>query len=70
MEIQVLKKVYKYDGVELPVPAHLENDPNALRAFHAALYPAVATADAVEVGVVGDAHVVEYRRTVGTKGRA
>ncbi|MFZ5794398.1 MAG: PRTRC system protein C, partial [Pseudomonadota bacterium] len=38
------------------------------RAYHATLYPAILTAEAVDAGVSGTAHVTEYRRAVGTKG--
>lgn len=68
MQIQQLTRTYRYDGIDLPVPPHLADDPAALRAYHATLYPAILNADAVDAGVIGDAHVVEYRRAVGTKG--
>jgi len=68
MQIETLARKYRYEGNDLPVPAHLAGDENSLKAFHAALYPAIATAEAVEIGKEGDAYVTEYRRTVGTKG--
>ncbi|MDE8652157.1 PRTRC system protein C [Novosphingobium album (ex Liu et al. 2023)] len=68
MQIQQLARTYRYDGIELPVPSHLANDPAALRAYHAALYPAILNAETVDLGVTGGAHVIEYRRAVGTKG--
>lgn len=68
MQIRQLNRTWRYDGIDLPVPPHLADDPTALRAYHATLYPAILNADAVDAGVTGDAHVVEYRRAVGTKG--
>ncbi len=68
MQINRLTRAYRYDGINLPVPQHLAEDPQALRAYHAALYPAILNAEMVDVGVSGDAHVTEYRRAVGTKG--
>ncbi|WP_164105855.1 PRTRC system protein C, partial [Serratia marcescens] len=65
-----LKPVYRYDGRDLDVPDHLQGDQNALRNYHAILYPAVATAELVEVGPKDQTYVYEYRRTVGTKGAA
>ena len=41
---------------------------DALRAYHATLYPAILNADLVDAGVTGGVHVTEYRRAVGTKG--
>ncbi len=68
MQIRQLTRTWRYDGIDLPVPPHLADDPTGLRAYHATLYPAILNADAVDAGVTGDAHVVEYRRAVGTKG--
>ena len=68
MQINHLTRAYRYDGIDLPVPPHLANDPSALRAYHATLYPAILNAETVDVGVSGTAHVIEYRRAVGTKG--
>lgn len=68
MQIRQLTRTWRYDGIDLPVPPHLADDAAALRAYHATLYPAILNADAVDAGVSGDAHVVEYRRAVGTKG--
>ncbi len=68
MQIRQLTRTWRYDGIDLPVPPHLADDPTALRAYHATLYPAILNAEAVDAGVSGDAHVVEYRRAVGTKG--
>jgi PRTRC genetic system protein C len=69
MKIENLARKYRYEGNDLPVPEHLAGDENALKVFHAALYPAIVTAEAVEVGVENGAYVIEYRRTVGTKGQ-
>ncbi len=68
MQINQLARAYRYDGIDLPVPPHLAGDPDALRAYHATLYPAILNAEMVEGGVIGGAHVTEYRRAVGTKG--
>lgn len=68
MDVKTLTRKFTYDGADLPVPDHLASDPVALRAFHAALYPAIATADAVDVGEKDGAYVTEYRRAVGSKG--
>jgi PRTRC genetic system protein C len=68
MQINQLDRVYRYDGIKLPVPPHLTGDPDALRAYHSTLYPAILNAEMVDVGVSGGAHVTEYRRAVGTKG--
>ncbi|MDJ0276307.1 PRTRC system protein C [Sphingomonas sp. 2R-10] len=68
MQIQQLTRTYRYDGIDLPVPPHLAEDRAALRAYHATLYPAILNAEAVDAGVTGGAHVVEYRRAIGTKG--
>lgn len=68
MQINQLARVYRYDGIDLPVPTHLASDPQALRAYHATLYPAILNAEVVDLGVSGDALVTEYRRAVGTKG--
>lgn len=68
MQINHLTRVYRYDGIDLPVPPHLANDPQALRAYHATLYPAILNAETVDAGVSGDALVTEYRRAIGTKG--
>ena len=68
MQIQQLTRTYRYDGIDLPLPPHLADDPQALRAYHATLYPAILNAEAVDAGVSGGAHVTEYRRAVGTKG--
>jgi PRTRC genetic system protein C len=68
MQINHLTRAYRYDGMDRPVPPHLANDPTALRAYHATLYPAILNAETVDAGVSGAAHVIEYRRAVGTKG--
>lgn len=68
MQINHLTRVYRYDGIDLPIPPHLANDPQGLRAYHASLYPAILNAEAVDAGVSGTNHVIEYRRAVGTKG--
>lgn len=68
MQITTLARSYRYDGIELPVPAHIADDPQALRAYHATLYPAITTADVVDAGVQNGVLVTEYRRAVGTKG--
>ena len=68
MQIDHLARVYRYDGIDLPQPPRLANDPQGLRAYHATLYPAILNADLVDAGVTGGVHVTEYRRAVGTKG--
>jgi PRTRC genetic system protein C len=68
MQINRLTRTYRYDGIDLPVPRHLADDPQALRTYHAALYPAILNAEMVDSGVSGAAHIIEYRRAVGTKG--
>lgn len=68
MKINHLAHTYRYDGFELPVPPHLADNPDALRAYHATLYPAILNAEMVDAGVSGGAHITEYRRAVGTKG--
>jgi PRTRC genetic system protein C len=68
MQITPLTRVYRYDGMDLPIPAHIADDPQALRAYHATLYPAILNAEMVDAGVSGGSHVTEYRRAVGTKG--
>jgi len=68
MQIQQLARTYRYDGIDLPAPPHLADDPAGLRAYHATLYPAILNAEAVDAGVIGGAHVTEYRRAIGTKG--
>ena len=37
MEINQLTRVYRYDGIDLPVPPHIADDPQALRAYQATL---------------------------------
>lgn len=69
MEINQLTRVYRYDGIDLPVPPHIADDPQALRAYHATLYPAILNAETVDAGVSGTNLVTEYRRAVGTKGQ-
>lgn len=69
MEVTTLTRVYRYDGIDLPVPPHIAGDAAALRAYHATLYPAILNAEAVDLGVTNGALVTEYRRAVGTKGR-
>lgn len=68
MQITELTRTYRYDGIDLPVPPHLANDPQGLRAYHATLYPAILNAEMVDAGVSGGVLVTEYRRAVGTKG--
>ena len=68
MQINQLARAYRYDGIDLPVPPHLAGDPDALRAYHATLYPAILNAEMIDAGGTGGAHVTEYRRAVGTKG--
>ena len=68
MQINELTRAYRYDGIDLPVPPHLANDPQGLRAYHATLYPAILNAEAIDAGVSGGVLVTEYRRAVGTKG--
>ncbi|MBF7013751.1 PRTRC system protein C [Novosphingobium resinovorum] len=68
MQINRLERTYRYDGIDLPVPPHLAGDPGGLRAYHATLYPAILNAEAVDMGITGGGHVIEYRRAVGTKG--
>lgn len=68
MQITHLTRAYRYDGIDLPVPPHLSDDAQALRAYHATLYPALLNAEMVDAGVSGGAYVTEYRRAVGTKG--
>ena len=60
MQINHLTRAYRYDGIDLPVPPHLANDPDGLRAYHATLYPAVLNAEMVDAGVSGGAHVTEW----------
>lgn len=69
MEIHHLTRVYRYDGIDLPVPPHLADDPVGLRAYHATLYPAILNAEMADAGMSGGRHVTEYRRAVGTKGQ-
>ncbi len=68
MQIRQLTRTWRYDGIDLPVPPHLAENPGALRAYHATLYPAILNAEAVDAGVSGETHVIEYRRAFGTKG--
>jgi PRTRC genetic system protein C len=68
MQINHLTRAYRYDGIDLPIPPHLADDPQGLRAYHSTLYPAILNAEAVDAGVTGELHVTEYRRAVGTKG--
>lgn len=68
MQITQLTRVFRYDGIDLPIPAHIADDPQALRAYHATLYPAILNAEMIDAGVTGETHVTEYRRAVGTKG--
>ncbi|WP_298090839.1 PRTRC system protein C [uncultured Sphingomonas sp.] len=68
MQINHLARAYRYDGIDLPVPPHLAEDPQGLRAYHATLYPAILNAELVDAGIAGGTHVTEYRRAVGTKG--
>lgn len=68
MKIEQLTRVYRYDGIDLPVPPHLAGDPAGLRAYHSTLYPAILNAEAVDAGATGGVVVTEYRRAVGTKG--
>ena len=68
MQINELTRAYRYDGIDLPVPPHLANDPQGLRTYHATLYPAILNAEAVDAGAKGNVLVTEYRRAVGTKG--
>lgn len=68
MQINLLTRTYRYDGIDLPVPPHLADEPAALRAYHATLFPAILNAEIVDAGVSGAAHLIEYRRAVGTKG--
>jgi PRTRC genetic system protein C len=68
MQVNELTRVYRYDGIDLPLPPHLADDPTALRAYHATLYPAILNAEIVDAGVTNGVHVTEYRRAVGTKG--
>ena len=68
MQTRQLTRSYRYDGIDLPVPPHLADDPAALRGYHATLYPAILNAEAIDAGVSGTTHVVEYRRAIGTKG--
>ena len=68
MQIKHLARAYRYDGIDLPVPPHLAEDPQGLRAYHATLYPAILNAELVDAGVTAGTHVTEYRRAVGTKG--
>lgn len=68
MQIQHLTRSYRYEGFDLPVPPHLADDAAGLRAYHATLYPAILNAQAVDAGISGAAHIIEYRRAVGTKG--
>ena len=68
MQVNQLTRAYRYDGIDLPVPPHLTNDPQGLRAYHATLYPAILNAEAIDGGVTAGVHVTEYRRAVGTKG--
>ena len=68
MQVTQLEVVYRYDGIELPCPDNLIGDADALKAFHASLYPAITTADAVVIGVENGKHITEYRRAIGTKG--
>ena len=68
MQINQLTRAYRYDGIDLPVPPHLAEDRQGLRAYHATLYPAILNAELVDSGITGGVHVTEYRRAVGTKG--
>lgn len=68
MQVTPLTRAYRYDGIDLPIPPHLANDPQALRAYHATLYPAITTADAVDLPPSNGTIVTEYRRAIGTKG--
>lgn len=68
MQTTPLNVLFRYEGIALPVPDHLRDNRAGLKAFHASMYPAIATADTHEIGREGDNFIVEYRRAVGTKG--
>lgn len=68
MQIDQLTRAYRYNGINLPVPPHLADNPDALRAYHATLYPEILNAAAADAGVSDGNLVTEYRRAVGTKG--
>ncbi|RSV44386.1 hypothetical protein CA234_02935 [Sphingomonas sp. ABOLE] len=69
MQVTQLTRTYRYDGIDLPVPPHLANDPAGLRAYHSTLYPAILNAETVDTGPTNGVLLTEYRRAVGTKGR-
>ncbi len=68
MEVTLLTRAYRYDGIDLPVPPHLADDRDGLRAYHSRLYPAIVNAEIFDAGVSEGTHIIEYRRAVGTKG--
>jgi PRTRC genetic system protein C len=59
MQINHLSRAYRYDGIDLPVPPHLAEDPQGLRAYHATLYPAILNAELVDAGVTVGTHVTK-----------
>lgn len=69
MKIQELIRSFKYNSVKLP-------DPNPaftlvqVRDFFANVYPEIISADIEGPEVVGNTNVYNFRRAVGTKGRA
>lgn len=69
MEINELKRAFKYNGVALDDPNH-KFTLVQVRDFFAAVYPEIISADIVGPEQVGNTQTYTFKRAVGTKGGA
>ena len=66
IDVQEIKRVFRYNGIALPDVPGLE--PREVRDLYSAQYPELVSAE-IEVGeVVRGVQDITFRRAVGTKG--
>jgi PRTRC genetic system protein C len=67
IQIQTLKRVFKYNGMSLPDPA-ADMTPEDVRDLYSATYAELATASVEGPETKGGQLVYSFRKAVGTKG--
>lgn len=67
IQVQALKRVFKYNGVSLPDPSP-DMTPEEIRDLYSATYAELATAGVEGPETKGNQLVFTFRKAVGTKG--
>lgn len=67
MQVQTLKRVFKYNGLTLPDPS-INMTPEEVRDLYSATYAELATASIDDPETKGNQLIYSFRKAVGTKG--